>query len=147
MGLSELLATSGGAWSHIHGIPVNRHMIPFKCRFNQFQYPTGLKRLQEGLTCIQHNFFHQHNLQGVQINLIKTHLHLIRKNRGFCGSFMFFFFYLVFVMPLCASVYVCLVVTCWERTDLLALVCGLTVSLLLSHWYPGSGVVLDCIDS
>ena len=24
---------------------------------------------------------------------------------------------------------------------------GLTVSLLLSHWYPGSGVVLDCIDS
>ena len=25
--------------------------------------------------------------------------------------------------------------------------CCLTVSLLLSHWYPGSGVVLDCIDS
>ena len=23
----------------------------------------------------------------------------------------------------------------------------LTVRLLLSHWYPGSGVVLDCIDS
>ena len=22
-----------------------------------------------------------------------------------------------------------------------------TVSLPLSHWYPGSGVVLDCIDS
>ena len=22
-----------------------------------------------------------------------------------------------------------------------------TVSLKLSHWYPGSGVVLDCIDS
>ena len=22
-----------------------------------------------------------------------------------------------------------------------------TVSLLLSHWYPGSGVLLDCIDS
>ena len=34
------------------------------------------------------------------------------------------FFCLVFVMPLCASVYVCLVVTCWERADLLALVCG-----------------------
>ena len=25
-------------------------------------------------------------------------------------------------MPLCASVYVCLVVTCWERADLLALI-------------------------
>ena len=27
------------------------------------------------------------------------------------------------------------------------LVAELTVSLSLSHWYPGSGVVLDCIDS
>ena len=34
------------------------------------------------------------------------------------------FFCLVFSLPLCASVYMCLVVTCWERTDLLALVCG-----------------------
>ena len=34
------------------------------------------------------------------------------------------FFYLVFAMSLCASVYMCLVVTCWERADLLALVCG-----------------------
>ena len=34
------------------------------------------------------------------------------------------FFCLVFVMPLCASVYLCLVVTCWERADLLALICG-----------------------
>ena len=23
----------------------------------------------------------------------------------------------------------------------------MTLSLSLSHWYPGSGVVLDCIDS
>ena len=48
---------------------------------------------------------------------------------------------------LCASVYMCFVVTCWERADLLALVCGSSVSLSLSHWYHGSGVVLDCIDS
>ena len=34
------------------------------------------------------------------------------------------FFCLVFAMPLCASVYACLVVTCWESADLLALVCG-----------------------
>ena len=31
---------------------------------------------------------------------------------------------LVFVMPLCASVCLCFVVTSWETTDLLALVCG-----------------------
>ena len=43
------------------------------------------------------------------------------------------FFCLLFAMPLCFSVYLCLVVTCWERA--------------LSHWYLGSGVVLDCINS
>ena len=115
-------------------------------------------------------------------------------------SFMFLFC-LVFAMSLCVSVYMCFVVTCWERAILLALVCGvycesvtfplvswvrcgtwlyrflifaplltlctsvpcghllgkgwpldsslwcLSVSLSLFHWYPGSGVVLDCIDS
>ena len=30
----------------------------------------------------------------------------------------------VFAMSLCASVYMCFVVTCWERADLLALFCG-----------------------
>ena len=34
------------------------------------------------------------------------------------------FFLLEVAMPLYASVYLCLVVTCWERADLLALVCG-----------------------
>ena len=34
------------------------------------------------------------------------------------------FFCLVFAMPLHESVFMCLVVTCRERADLLALVCG-----------------------
>ena len=34
------------------------------------------------------------------------------------------FFCIVFAKPLCASVYMCLVVTCWERTDLFVLVSG-----------------------
>ena len=34
-----------------------------------------------------------------------------------------FYFGLVFAMPLYVSVCKCLVVTCWERGDLLALVC------------------------
>ena len=37
--------------------------------------------------------------------------------------FYVFFFCPVFAMPLCVSVYLCLVVTCWERADLLALIC------------------------
>ena len=44
------------------------------------------------------------------------------------------FFCLVFVMPLCASVYLCVVVTYWEWWCL-------ALSLSLSHWYPESGVV------
>ena len=32
---------------------------------------------------------------------------------------LLYFFCLVFAMPLCASVYMCLVVSCWERADLL----------------------------
>ena len=35
-----------------------------------------------------------------------------------------FLSYIVFVLSLCASVCMCFVVTCWEKADLLALVCG-----------------------
>ena len=43
----------------------------------------------------------------------------------YSNAFAFMFlFCLVFAMSLCASVYMCFVVTCWERADLLALVCG-----------------------
>ena len=58
-----------------------------------------------------------------------------------------FLFCLVFAMSLCASVYMCFVVTCWGRADLLTLFCGVYCEFSLSHWYPGSDVVLDCIDS
>ena len=46
----------------------------------------------------------------------------VRRRYFFSGSFMFLFC-LVFAMSLCASVYMCFVVTRWERADLLALVC------------------------
>ena len=52
----------------------------------------------------------------------------------FCGSFVFFVC-LVVAMPLCASDNMCLVVTCWERAALLALVCG--VLLLVCHFPIG----------
>ena len=52
-----------------------------------------------------------------------------------------FLFCLVFAMSLCVSVYMCFVVTCTERADLLALVCGVYYEFvtfpLVSHqvWY------------
>ena len=48
-----------------------------------------------------------------------------------------FLFCLVFAMSLCAPVYMCFVVTCWERADLLALVCGVNcefVTFPLVSW-------------
>ena len=47
-----------------------------------------------------------------------------------------FLFCLVFAMSLCASVYMCFVVTCWERADLFALVCG--VWLRVCHFPIGT---------
>ena len=53
-----------------------------------------------------------------------------------------FLFCLVFAMSLCASVYMCFVVTCWERADLLALICGVLlwvcrfpIGILCQVWY------------
>ena len=48
-----------------------------------------------------------------------------------------FLFCLVFAMSLCACACMCFVVTCWERADLLALVCGVSyefVTFLLVSW-------------
>ena len=54
---------------------------------------------------------------------------------------------LVFAM-FCARLFICAL---WSPagkglTSWLSFVVS-SVSLSLSHWYPGSGVVLDCIDS
>ena len=57
------------------------------------------------------------------------------------------YFFLVFVMLSCASVYWCLVVTCWERADPFALVCISNCKVVTFPLVSGSGVVLDCIDS
>ena len=58
-----------------------------------------------------------------------------------------FLFCLVFAM-FCARLFIC---AFWSPagkglTSWLSFVVS-SVSLSLSHWYPGSGVVLDCIDS
>ena len=58
-----------------------------------------------------------------------------------------FLFCLVFAMYLCVSVNMYFGVTCWKGlTSWLSFVVS-TMILSLSHWYPGSGVVLACIDS
>ena len=46
----------------------------------------------------------------------------VPRRYSFCGSFIFFL--PAFAMPSWASVYMCPLVTCWERADIFALVCG-----------------------
>ena len=52
------------------------------------------------------------------------------------------------MLCLCAHMFICAM---WSPAGkglpLGSRLWSLTVSLSLSHWYPGSGVVLDCIDS
>ena len=59
------------------------------------------------------------------------------------------FFCLVFAMPLCASVYNYM--PCGHLVGkgcpLGSYMWCLTVSLSLFDWYPGSGLVLDCMDA
>ena len=58
-----------------------------------------------------------------------VHLSTEVKNGQNFKKIYFFYFQLILTLSdndsvLCASVYMCFVVTCWERADLLALVCG-----------------------
>ena len=60
----------------------------------------------------------------------------------------YFLLYLSCVCHVFASDHCCLVVTCWEKADIFALVCDVKFSFC--HFlicYPVSGVILDCIDS
>ena len=75
-----------------------------------------------------------------------NHIYLCIYQNSEGGSFMFLFC-LVFAM-FCARLFICAL---WSPagkglTSWLSFVVS-SVSLSLSHWYPGSGVVLDCIDS
>ena len=87
---------------------------------------------------------------GAQLNRFelfsKIFLLTVPRRCFFCGSFM------LFLSCNCyAFVCVCLYAPCGHLLGkdwpLGSRLWCLAVSLLLSHWYPGSGVVLDCIDS
>ena len=61
---------------------------------------------------------------------------------------IFYVFSVFRLLCLCARLFMCALRSPAEKglTSWLSLWCQ-AVSLSLSHWYPGSGVVLDCIDS
>ena len=80
------------------------------------------------------------------ISTMESEPRAINRMEGKNLCFMFLFC-LVFAM-FCARLFICAL---WSPagkglTSWLSFVVS-SVSLSLSHWYPGSGVVLDCIDS
>ena len=97
----------------------NSCKVPFKCNGSLKSILSEKKKL---------TLIHCPNILGEWarfISIIQDYYWMVNVPRRyfFCGSFMFLFC-LVFAMSFCESVYMCLVVTCWERADLLALVCG-----------------------
>ena len=79
-------------------------------------------------------------------------VYIFRHRTCFCGTSFVDLLCFLFLYCVCyAFVSACLYVPCghllgksWPLSSRLWYP---TVSLSLSHWYPGSGVVLDCIDS
>ena len=69
----------------------------------------------------------------------------------FAGLLLWIFYVFVLSCVCYVFVHVCLYVLCGhllgKSWPLGSRLWRLTVSLSLSHWFPGSGVVLDCIDS
>ena len=61
---------------------------------------------------------------------------------------LLFIFFVLCLLLLCARLFICAL---WSPAGkglpLVSRLWYLILSLSLSHWYPGSGVVFDCIDS
>ena len=58
-----------------------------------------------------------------------------------------FFFSVLCLLCLCVCLFTCALWSPAGKGLASWLSFVVSVSLSLSHWYPGSGVVLDCIDS
>ena len=90
--------------------------------------------------------FHPKQL-GLRLGFLLRNLACACRSRKEVAVLLLWIFDVFFLSCVCyAFVRVCLFVNCGRLTSWLSFWC-ITVSLSLSHWYPGSGVVLDCIDS
>ena len=88
-------------------------------------------------------FLHEtHDLKGHSVK------YFTNRSKAVLLLWIFYVFVLSCVAMFCARLFICVL---WSPagkglTSWLSFVVS-SVSLSLSHWYPGSGVVLDCIDS
>ena len=101
--------------------------------FNQKRVTCGLNQMRAKCSLNQIWATLCHNQKRVTCGL--------NQMRAKYGLYQMFLLCLVFAM-FCARLFIC---ASWSPAGLSFVVSS--VSLSLSHWYPGSGVVLDCIDS
>ena len=79
--------------------------------------------MQTKYLCVLIRFELRVRLARLETGLSPLVKYFTDRSKAILLSWIFYvFFCLVFAMPLCASVCMCLVVTCSERADLLALV-------------------------
>ena len=81
-------------------------------------------------------------------HLSTSKTHFTDRSKAVLLLWIFYVFVLTCVCYVCARLFICAL---WSPagkglTSWLSFLVS-SVSLSLSHWYPGSGVVLDCIDS
>ena len=84
---------------------------------------TGTSYLSEHF--IKVSDVHHHLTRGSTENLSPPVKYFTDRSKAVLLLWIFYVFFCpAFAMSMCASVYMCFVVTCWERADILAIVCG-----------------------
>ena len=85
---------------------------------------------------------------GPDLGLSPPVKYLTDRSKGVLLLWIFYVFVLSCVCYVCARLFICALWSPFGKglTSWLSFVVS-SLSLSLSHWYPGSGVVLDCIDS
>ena len=104
---------------HYH---LDNTFIRFGSKFYRRYYDL-ISKFQVGLKSLLRQGLSEHDFYGDLVYKLKK----IVGSNNFSAQFIKIISHykkIVFAMALCASVYMCFVVTCWERADLLALVCG-----------------------
>ena len=122
------------------------HIVPLHLRKDARNIIYSLKRQQNN--CIQNVCLLVK--VSIEANSANPDLHCLSKRLQGGTSFvdLLCFCSVLCLLCLCARLFICVL---WSpagkgRTSWLSFVVS-AVSLSLSHWYPWSGVVLDCIDS
>ena len=111
------------------GVSLNQATFLLKCKC--VKYSLVQKRIRKLIAYYMAHFSIVKHLMVRNLTLLNENFywHSVKYFTDRSKAVLLLWIFYVFVLScvcyvLCASVYMCFVVTCWERADLLALVCG-----------------------